>query len=384
MCVRRLIVEVETEGLNVTRFCAEHRVSTWFFWDLRRRYALEGDAALEPKSRAPHRVANKTPPEIEDTIIAKRKELFETGMDCGPDSIAFALRDLEGVPSASTIWRILKAHGFIVAQPSKAPQRTGRRFSAARANECWQLDDTCWELADGAPAKILNVVDDHSRLLVASVALRTCTAAASFSVLADAATVLGWPTRILTDNAPAFRDTLTDALAALGVGAGHSRPYHPQTNGKVERFHQTLKQWLTRQPPAATLTTLQDELDHFRCLYNNRRPHRALDRRFPADVWTTAPKSGPTNQPLGARTTIYRGVVNNGRFSITRHVITVLAIHNHKTALAVVTGTNCHVFIDGQLVRALTLDPTRRLQPIYDRPGARPQHERMSDAPRHP
>lgn len=125
MSVRRLIVKVDTAELNVTEFCAQHGVTTWFFYDLRRRYAAEGEAALELKSRAPHRVANKTLDEIEDAIVAERKRLTDAGLDAGARSIAFYLRHLEGLPSESTIWRILVARGFIVPEPNKAPKGSG-------------------------------------------------------------------------------------------------------------------------------------------------------------------------------------------------------------------------------------------------------------------
>src|SRR3954469_2282624 len=120
MSLRRSIVELDPVGFNVTQFCAEHGVSTWFFWDLRRRFAEGGLEAIEPRSRAPHTVANKTPIEIEDAIVAKRKEPLDAGLDAGAESIAFYLRDLPGLPSVSTIWRRLKDRGFIVADPTKA------------------------------------------------------------------------------------------------------------------------------------------------------------------------------------------------------------------------------------------------------------------------
>jgi transposase InsO family protein len=383
MSLRRTIVEIDPSTLNVTEFCRSHAISTWFFWDLRRRFARVGDAALEPRSRAAHTVANKTPPEIEDAIVAKRKELVDAGLDAGPSSIAWHLRDLEGCPSESTIWRILKDRGFIDDQPHKAPKRAGRSFTAERANDCWQLDDTAWQLADDTPVKILNVLDDHSRLLVASTATLSCTGAFALEVLAGGAAVLGWPARFLSDNARAFRNVLANAVAPLGVTAGHSRPYHPQTNGKVERFHQTLKQWLARQPAANDLAELQAQLDRFRDLYNHQRPHRSLDRRTPADVWATAPKSGPADRPLQTPTTIHTRVVTGGRLSIGRITrVTLGAAHDGKPALAVVTGTRCHVFIDGVLIRELTIDPTRRNQPLYERPGRPPTTVR--DAPRHP
>ena len=373
MTVRHLIVQVETRDLNVTSFCAQHGISTWFFWDLRRRFALEGNTALEPKSRAPHVVANKTAAAIEDAIVAKRKELVEGGLDAGAETIAFHLRHLDGVPSPSTVWRILRARGFITPEPKKAPKRTRRRFTAARANECWQLDDTTWHLADGTEVKILNVLDDHSRLLVASTAMASCTGAAALGALAVAAAVLGWPARVLSDNAKAFRDVLAPALRSMGVGTGHSRPYHPQTNGKVERFHQTLKRWLTRQPRAGSVEELGVQLDVFRHLYNHHRPHRSLGRRFPAEVWAAAPKSGPADRALGAPTTVHQGVVRGGRLDAgRRYLISVGAAYSGREALAVITGLSCHVFVEGRLVRALTLDPTTRRQRLYPK-GGRPR-----------
>jgi transposase InsO family protein len=370
MSLRRVIVEVDTDDLNVSEFCRQHAISTWFFWNQRRRFAAEGLEALEPRSRAPYRVANKTGVEVEDAIVAERKRLVDAGLDAGPATIAFHLRDLEGVPSETTIWRILKQRGFIVDDRSKAPKSTGKRFTAERANECWQLDDTGWELADGTEVKILNVIDDHSRLLAASVAMTTCTGAQSLAALAVAAAVLGWPARFLSDNAKAFRDVLAAALAELGVAASHSRPFHPQTCGKVERFHQTLKKWLSRQPRPATINELQAQLDCFRHLYNHQRPHRSLDRRFPADVWTHAPKSGPADHPLTAPTATWRNTVSNGMaWAGNRYRITIGRKHNGSQALTILTGTKCHVFIEGQLIRALTIDPTRQHQALYHRPG---------------
>ena len=373
--LRRLIVEVDVSTINVTRFCAEHDISTWFFYDLRRRHAVMGDAVFEPRSRAPKRVANKTPLEVEDQVVAMRKELQETGLDAGPVSVQSWLQDRRAaaVPSIATIWRILVARGFITPEPAKAPKRTRRRFQAARANELWQLDDTTWELADGTEVKIFNVIDDHSRLLVASSAMASCTGAAALAVLTAAAVVLGWPTRFLSDNAAAFRFVLAEALAHLGIASTHSRPYHPQTNGKVERFHQTLKKWLDHQPRAATLEELQTQLDAFRYLYNHHRPHRGISRQKPAQVWAQAPKSGPADRPLGAPTTVHHSLVVAGAVSAGRRwAIALGAAHNTQTALTVITGTNCHVFINGRLVRNLTLDPTRRHQPLHPRPGRPP------------
>jgi transposase InsO family protein len=370
MSIRRAIVDSDPATFNVTEFCRNHGVSTWFFWDLRRRHGVEGEVVLEPKSRAPHTVENKTPADVEDAIVAKRKQLEECGLDAGPATIAFHLEELPGLPSEATIWRILKARGCITADPSKAPKASQRSFTAPRANDCWQLDDTGWQLADGTEVKILNVVDDHARLAVACHALPACTGAAAFAVLAAAAVVLGWPARILSDNATSFRHVLADALHPIGVATRHSRPYHPQTCGKVERFHQTLKKWLAAQPPAGSIDELQTQLDWFRLIYNHHRPHRAIGRRLPAEAWTEAPKSGPAIQPINTPTTVYDGTVHDGKITIGhRYRITIGARHSGQRALTVITGTNCNVFIDGRHIHSLTIDPTRRTQPLHPRPS---------------
>ena len=374
MSVRRLIVEVDPASLNVTAFCRQHGISTWFFWDLRRRHGRLGDVVFEPASRAPHTVANRVPAVMEEAIVALRKQLGEGGLDNGPATIGFHLRRAHGdaaVPSDASIWRVLKRRGFIDADPSKAPRRAVISFEAERANECWQIDDTAWELADGTPVKIINILDDRSRLAVASMAVLTCTAAAAFAAFSAGATRWGWPARFLSDNAKAFCRSLAEALRGLGISAGHSRPYHPQTCGKVERFHQTLKRYLAAQEPAHSLEQLQAQLDTFVELYNHHRPHRSLDRRFPAQVWHDVPKAGPASHPLGTPTTIHHGTVSpTGVLHLgTRYRISLGIAHRGRLVIAVLTGRHAHVFADGKLLRALTLDPAVRFQPLYDTPG---------------
>lgn len=371
MSVRRAIVDVDVSTLNVSEFCRQHGVSTWLFYDLRRRYAAVGDAALEPLSRAPKRVANKTPVAVGDRIVLLRKELADEGLDNGPATIRFHLQRLEGwAPSEATIWRVLKQRGFINPEPRKAPKHAYRRFAAERANECWQIDATKWWLADGTMIEIINVIDDCTRVLIASVAVSTCTTANSWDALCLGAQRWGWPERVLSDNGLAFRGPagnggLLPALAALGIEDRHSRAYHPQTCGKVERFHQTLKLHLATRDLAATLAELQAQLDRFREIYNHQRPHRAIGRQFPADVWHATPRSGPAGHPIGTPTTTSTTVVTaDGRISIaTRTRVGIGVAHAGKTAFTVITGTSAHVFIDGRLVRQLTINPNTRDQP---------------------
>ncbi|NIT76012.1 MAG: transposase, partial [Thermoplasmata archaeon] len=146
--------------------------------------------------------------------------------------------------------------------------------------------------------------------------------------------------------------------------------HHPQTQGKVERFHLTLQKWLEAQPRAASLEELQTQVDTFRHAYNHQRKHRAIGRKTPATVWEQTPKAGPADRPLGATTSIHRVTISNGVCYINKqYTITVGAAHNSNQATVIITGLTCHVFITGRLIRQLQLDPTRRHQPLYDRPG---------------
>jgi transposase InsO family protein len=365
-------VEVDPSSMNVAGFCREHGISTWWFYELRRRFAAGGYEAIEVQSRAPHRVANRTSAEVEDRICELRKALDDAGLDAGASTIQEHLRRRSGpgdvVPAESTIYRILVARGLITPNPKKRPKTPGRRFQAERANELWPLDDTTWALADGSPVKVLNVLDDYSRLLVASEAMPSATGARALNTIVASAEALGLPAEFLSDNARAFRDVLAEALAELGIAARHTRPFRPQTNGKVERFHQTLKKWLAKQTPPATIEELQFLLDCFRHYYNHERPHRALGRRTPAEAWTTTPKDGPSTNALTNPTRIYRGIINRGNLRLARRWrIRVGAEHNDQAAIAVVTGLSCHIFINGRCIEALELDPTRVDQPLYNR-----------------
>ena len=167
MSVRRLIGEVDVWSVNVSAFCVEHGIGRSSFYAIRRRFAAEGEAGLERRSRAAELIANKTPVETENEIVRLRKRLDDDGLDAGPATIRWHLEqdwDRERpVPSEATIWRILKAGGFIVADPSKRPKRSFRSFAAERANEVWQIDGTTWALADQTEVKIINIIDDGSR-----------------------------------------------------------------------------------------------------------------------------------------------------------------------------------------------------------------------------
>lgn len=272
------------------------------------RYLADGEAGLVARSRRPLCSPQRTAIDVEDEIVAIRKELDRGGHEAGAATIAYHLEQRHGrSPAVSTIWRILTARGFVTPQPHKRPKSSYLRFQAEQPNERWQLDITHWTLADGTSVEILNVIDDHSRLCVDSHAQRTFKGPDVDRRFRKAADTYGNPASLLSDNAAVFtgaprrrgRVALEVTLAFLGIRFDHSRPYHPQTCGKVERFHQTQKKWLERQPRATTLRQLQRQLDTFQRLLQPR-PARALGRRTPASAYAARPKAVPTGKPTPA------------------------------------------------------------------------------------
>jgi transposase InsO family protein len=293
------------EGRPVAELAAAHGVHRSWIYKLLARYRAEGDAGLVPRSKRPHRSPTRVPTSVEDEVVLLRKRLGEEGLDAGALTIHWHLAQREGpVPSVSSIWRMLARRGFVVAQPAKRPKSSFVRFEASLPNECWQSDMTHWSLADGTGAEIVNVLDDHSRFCVASRVFTVTRATDVAEVLLGAIERHGAPAAVLTDNGCIYtakhrggRVVTETLLESLGIAYKHSRPYHPQTCGKVERFHLTLKRFLARQDPAADLGALQAQLDRFVATYNAARPHRALGRRTPASVFGSRVKATPTARP---------------------------------------------------------------------------------------
>src|SRR5437868_3001949 len=302
MGLGRYVVDAITlEGRSPSELARTHHLSRSWIYELVARYRQGGYAALEPRSRRPHSCAHQVGPKIQARVLRVRRELAAAGHDAGAQTIAHHLaRRLKQVPSVTTIWRILHRHGTIQPQPHKRPRSSFIRFEAQLPNELWQTYATHCTLGDGTTVEILNLIDDHSRLALASVAFPTVKGADVVEVFFTAASAHGLPAALLSDNGAVFSGgsrggtvLLESELARLGIRCIHSTPYHPQTCGKVERFHQTEKKYLTKQTAARSLTDLQHQLDQFVTHYNQRRPHRALNRHTPQDVFDTKIKAHP-------------------------------------------------------------------------------------------
>ena len=378
-----VINAVLVEGRSVAEVAADHGVSRSWLYELLARYRAGGEEGLKPQSRRPRSSPTRVSAEMEEEIVALRKSLAEEGLDAGASTIHYHLqcrhrRRKKAVPSVATIWRVLSRRGFVIPQPHKRPRSSWRRFAADLPNECWQADTTHWALADGTDVEILNVLDDHSRLLVASRAFETTKAADVVVTFHEAVENHGFPAAMLTDNGAIFtaesrhgRCAMENELARLGIAYKHSRPYHPQTCGKVERFHQTLKKHLARQPKPATVAELQAQLDRFGTYYNTVRPHRGIGRRTPAQAFAARTKATPKKPPIiaeGHHRVRQDRVDKSGtvtlRYRSKLFHIGLGRVHASTRVLLLVNDLDVRVITeDGELLRQLTLDPTKDYQP---------------------
>jgi transposase InsO family protein len=380
MDLARYVVDaVVVEGRSYREVARAHGVSKSWVGKLVGRFRAGGYPAIEPRSRAARRIPHRTPDALEDEIVALRKELAELGLDAGAATIHYHLGTRhEAVPSVSTIWRVLRRRGFVTPQPHKRPRSSWIRFEAQLPNECWQSDVTHWRLGDRTEVEIVNFIDDHSRLAVAARVLGTATAPQVLRVFRAAGERWGLPAALLTDNGCVYTtwhrggpNVMQTELLALGIEFRHSRPYHPQTCGKVERFHQTMKAFLARQPPAGSIPELQAQVDRFVAYYNEVRPHRARERRPPRVAFEARAKARPSGPMIrvGAGVRVRRDRIdNNGKVTLrhrTRlHHIGVGHAHKGKRVIMLVNGLDVRVVSqDGELLRQLTLDPTRDYQP---------------------
>jgi transposase InsO family protein len=375
---RYVVDAVIVEGRSCREVARTHGVSKSWVAVLVSRYREGGYDAIAPRSRAPRRVPHRIPAELEDAIVAMRKELAELGVDAGAETIHHHLGLNGPVPSVSTIWRVLRRRGFVTPQPHKRPRTSWIRFEAQLPNECWQSDVTHWRLAGGAEVQIVNFIDDHSRLAVASRVLQIASAQTVLQVFREAGARWGLPAALLTDNGCVYTtwhrggpNVMQAELLGLGVDYRHSRPYHPQTCGKVERFHQTMKAYLAKQRPASSISALQRQVDRFLAYYNEVRPHRARGRMTPRAAFEARAKARPSGPKIqvGAGMRVRRDRIDkHGKVTLRHrsrlHHIGIGHAHKGKRVLLLVDGLDVRVVAeDGEPLRRLTLDPTRDYQP---------------------
>ena len=253
---------------------------------------------------------------VEALALGIRKQRAEDGWDNGPLSVRARLLELADhgeyedlfkhtpVPSRATLARIFTRHGAVTPAPNKRPHASYRRFTFPRVHDCWQLDATEWQLADGRKVVIFQLEDDHSRYIVASQVAWSENSAAALAVMQAAVAAHQAPVLLLTDNlagdepVPAREDLRARRLRGQ---PGHPRDHQPRsttrTPPKNERLHATLKPWLRARPLPASIQELTDWLTGFDRHYNHRRSHQSLHGRTPAQVLATAAHALPPDPP---------------------------------------------------------------------------------------
>jgi transposase InsO family protein len=376
---RYLVDAVVLEKRSCRDVARAHGVSKSWVAKLVDRYRAGGYEAIAPRSKAATRIANRSSDELEERVVRLRKELTEDGFDAGAQTIHYHLSLTDpSPPCVSTIWRILKRRGFVPPQPYKRPKSSYIRFEAALPNETWQSDVTFWELRDGTKVEILNFIDDFSRVCVASKVLEVTGSPDVVATLYEAGAAWGLPASLLTDNGAIYTATYRHGYSAmeselfhLGIDYKHSRPYHPQTCGKVERFHQTLKKFLRKNGPYETIAQLQAAVDRFVTYYNEVRPHRAKGRKTPRSVFESRDKARPIKRDgtFTRELRVRHDVVDRQgkvtlRYKGKLHHIGMGRARKGTRVVLLVAGRHIRIITsDGELLRDFELDPSRDFQP---------------------
>ena len=397
---RLFIAAVLVEDRSQREVARAYGVSQSWISRLVARFRREGESAFEPRSRRPHRSPTAIPQATVELICQLRRDLTSKGLDAGPDTIAWHLAQHHGISvSTASVSRYLSRAGLVVPTPAKRPRSSYIRFQADLPNECWQTDFTHYRLTrhDGRPGshvEILSWLDDCSRYALSITAYLRVTGPSVVATFRDAIHRFGVPASTLTDNGMVFttrfsggkggRNGFEAELRRLNVRQKNSRPNHPTTCGKVERFQQTMLSWLRAQPrQPATLDELQAYLDLFASLYNQQRPHRSLPQRAaPAAVYHSLPKAAPTtSRDLDHHHRVRHDVIDTEGKVTLRHGgrlfhIGVGRTHARTPVLMLVHDLDIRVVhaATGELLRALTLDISRSYQPTGRPPGPSPRN----------
>jgi transposase InsO family protein len=383
---RLVITALFVEGLDPAEVAARYGIDRSWVYRLKHRYLTEGEAALEPRSRRPRRSPTATPQPVINLVLRLRRQLIAAGLDAGADTIGWHLRHHhQTTVSRATIHRILARNSLVVPDPSKRPKSSYTRFEATMPNETWQSDFTHYRLATGIDVEIITWLDDHSRYALHISAHARVTAAIVHATFTETAGQHGYPASTLTDNGMVYtvrhaghgrgggRTMLEVELRARGITQKNSRPSHPTTCGKVERFQQTMKKWLRAQPQPANIAELQKLLDRWAVEYNTARPHRSLPHRAtPTTAYTARPKAAPGNIDRSSDThdrVRHDKVDKSGTITLRvagrlRH-IGIGRTHKGTHVILLVHDLDVRIVnaATGELLRELTINPSKDYQP---------------------
>jgi len=374
-----VLMEAERTGLTVSEICRRYGVSRQSYYRYRRRYLAEGLFGLEDRSRRPLHPPNQIPADVEARIVGMRKDHPRWGARRIRAELTRAGVD---PPAISTIHQVLIRNGLVAARPPRRGEAT-KRFEREISNDLWQIDATRIVLADNAEVWVVDVIDDHSRYLLAAEAGPAATGDLAWDAFEIAASRYGLPRQVLSDNGLIFTGRLHGtevafevSLKDLGIELINSAPYHPQTLGKLERFHRTVKEWLRDEGPAETLEHLQELLDGFRFHYNRQRPHQGIDDATPAERYgvtpidpdvTRIPGTGEMTEPTYPPDAYVRKVGDTGNIGFRGKLIHVGFRYATAQVQVIEVDQLVHIYHGDALIRALTIDPDRYYQPKGER-----------------
>lgn len=289
------------EGANISRLCRRFGISRKTGYKWIRRYLEEGEPALVDRSRRPKRSPRRTSPGVEEAVLKLRGKHPAWGGRKIQDRLK--VRGVNGVPAISTVTDILKRHGLIDEEQS-VKHKAWRRFEAGAPNDLWQMDFKGHFEAAFGRCHPLTVLDDHSRY---SLCIDACEDEKGETVRGSLVRVFrryGLPSAFLVDQGSPWGSDpqhpytpLTVWLMRLGITVIHARPYHPQTLGKDERFHRTLKAEVINYCKGLELLNCQSRFDAWRSVYNLERPHEALNMNVPASRYRESKRSFPQTLP---------------------------------------------------------------------------------------
>lgn len=303
MSLRQEFVSLAAERtLPLSELCRRFNISRQTGYKWLQRHAAQGPQGLVDRSRRPRESPTRSPDAIVASVLELRRQ-----HGWGGRKIQRRLLDLghSQVPAPATITEILRRHGML-DERQRAQSQHWQRFEHEHPNSLWQMDfKGDFPTLEAGRCSALTVLDDHSRFNVVLAACARTTTQVVQAELERAFQCYGLPSRINTDNgapwgsptAPGQLTELAVWLIRLGIHVSYSRPYHPQTNGKDERFHRSLKAEVLQRHAFTTHAHVQQELERWRQVYNSERPHEALDLATPLSRYRPSPRSMPPTLP---------------------------------------------------------------------------------------
>jgi transposase InsO family protein len=357
----RFVQAIQEKRESMSELCREFGIARKTGYKWLNRYRVDSSCtALNDHSRCPHNSPFRTEADIEQRVIELRRS-----RGWGARKLLVELADDDIHVTVSTLNRIIKRNDLI--RPSDQIRPATHRFEYAKPNELWQVDiKGPIDLADGRKCYPLSILDDHSRYLIGLYPMESITTDTVYSCLVDSFRMNGLPDRILSDHGTPFWSTtspygLTKVNVMLmnqGIDITHSGIRHPQTQGKVERFHRTLQEAFNHEGTPRNMNACQEFFTYYRYVYDRQRPHEALKMHVPAEFYHTSERSytePPKPWVYPSDVTIARLNTQGCLEHIGQRLFVCEALASQDVGLRVVDGLLVAYFRD-LLIREIRLD----------------------------